>query len=247
MRDEEILTGGNVGQTTRKGDRVYRTAGPWTPAIQRLLAHLRSRGIDWVPEPFGMEDGREVVGFLPGVVPGYPMPDWVWSDATLAACGQLLRKLHDATADYTDPDALWRQPVREPAEVICHNDVAPYNMVFVDGRLSGLIDFDMASPGPRLWDLAYLAYRIVPLTDATNPDDGPFDVTERFARLNSLIDAYETPFPKTDVLQMVQERLRHLAAFSDALAEETGREELRRHAQIYRADVGYVEGLLYEE
>ncbi len=38
-------------------------------------------------------------------------------------------------------------------------------MVFHQGNLRGLIDFDTASPGPRVWDLAYLAYQLVPFTE----------------------------------------------------------------------------------
>ena len=67
---------------------------------------------------------------------------------------------------------MWQSPTREPAEVVCHNDFAPYNTVFRDRRLTGVIDWDMASPGPRVRDLSYLAYRLVPLTASENPD-GP--------------------------------------------------------------------------
>jgi aminoglycoside phosphotransferase (APT) family kinase protein len=42
--------------------------------------------------------------------------------------------------------------------------------LFDRGRLSGVIDFDLASPGPRAWDMGYAAYRFVPLTDPGNPD-----------------------------------------------------------------------------
>ena len=33
------------------------------------------------------------------------------------------------------------------------------------------IPFDLASPGPRAWDLGQSAYRFVPLTDPDNPDE----------------------------------------------------------------------------
>lgn len=245
MPDEEVLTGGNVGEITRKGDRVYRTAGPWTPGVQRLLAHLRSNGIERVPEPFGVDgSGREMVEFVPGDVPGYPMPDWGWSGENLRDAARMIREMHDATAGYNDPQAQWRQPVREPAEVICHNDVAPYNMVFREGRLVGLIDFDMASPGPRLWDVAYLAYRTIPLTAESNPDNAAFDEPERMERLRSLIAAYGMAFPVTDVLRMAQERLQHLTQFSEDLALETGRDELWDHAALYRRDEAYLEGII---
>ena len=39
-----------------------------------------------------------------------------------------------------------------------HDATASYRPV-------GLIDFDTAGPGPRIWDVAYAAYRFVPLVD----------------------------------------------------------------------------------
>jgi aminoglycoside phosphotransferase (APT) family kinase protein len=52
------------------------------------------------------------------------------------------------------PVAAWQQ-------VIAHNDFAPYNHVFRDGRLVGAIDFDVCYPASRAWDLAWTAYRYV--------------------------------------------------------------------------------------
>ncbi len=157
-KPEKPLEGGNMTPVSRAGDQVFREAGPWTPTIQRLLAHLRDRGLEWVPEPQGWtKDGREALSYLKGKVPTYPLSDWVYDDAVLIQSARWLRELHDATADYSDPEATWRGVPRQPHEVICHNDFAPYNMVFRDHELIGVIDWDFAAPGPRLWDLAYLA------------------------------------------------------------------------------------------
>lgn len=245
-QDPELhLSGGNDGVTTRRGDRVYRTAGPWTPGVQRLMRHLRDAGLEWVPEPFGIDDqGREIVQFVHGDVPNYPMPEHVWDEGTLVDSGQMLRELHDATVGYDDPDAQWRQPVHGPVEVICHNDAAPYNMVFREGRLCGLIDFDMASPGSRLWDLAYLAYRLAPLSAPENVEAGPFGIKKQVARLQRLINAYGISYPLVDVLRMAQERLSDLARYSDDAAERTGNAELHAHARLYRSDVEYIEGMI---
>jgi Ser/Thr protein kinase RdoA (MazF antagonist) len=242
MDDERVLSGGNDGETTRRGDRVFRTAGPWTPGVQRLMRHLRGAGLEWVPEPLGIDDrGRETVRFIDGEVPNYPLPGYVWEERTLADAGRMLREMHDAAAGYADPEAAWRQPSHEPVETICHNDFAPYNMVFREGRLVGLIDFDMASPGSRLWDVAYLAYRLAPLSVPGNAEAGPFGTGEQLARLRTLVDAYGTPFPLTDVLRMAQARLHDLARYSDEAADRTGNPELHDHATLYRSDVAYIE------
>src|SRR3712207_8588713 len=46
--------------------------------------------------------------------------------------------------------AVWQLPRHEPAEVVCHNDFAPYNLMFEGEDLTGVIDLDLASPGPRI-------------------------------------------------------------------------------------------------
>ena len=159
MDAEQPLAGGNMGPVSRRGDEVLRTAGPWTPNVHRLLQLCADSGIEEIPRPLGYtEDGRERLSYLPGTVPAYPMPEWVWTSEVLDDAAHLLRRLHDASLPLAAVPDGWRSPVRQPAEVVCHNDFAPYNLVFDDGRLVGVIDFDYCSPGPRLWDLAYLAY-----------------------------------------------------------------------------------------
>ncbi len=82
------------------------------------------------------------------------MPAWVWSEHLVLDAASRLAQLHQASASFDTTGAVRQIPVHEPAEVICLNDVAPYNMVFDDDhRLRGLIDVDTASPGPRVWDL----------------------------------------------------------------------------------------------
>jgi aminoglycoside phosphotransferase (APT) family kinase protein len=196
---------------------------------------VRARGIDWVPEPRGRDaEGREVLSFIPGDVPAYPMPEWVWDDAVLVAAAGLLRRLHDATAGFERRDARWRLPAHEPAEVVCHNDFAPYNLVFRDRRPVAVIDFDTASPGPRVWDLAYLAYRLVPLTAPGNPDAPATPEAERSRRLALLCAAYGGPAAPSPAAVVAAQpaRLDELSAFT----LERG---LARDAALYEADAGY--------
>jgi len=178
-----------------------------------------------------------VLAFVPGEVHGYPMPEWMWDDAVLVAAARVLRRYHGATAGFAPPRARWRLPAREPAEVVCHNDFAPYNLVFRGRTLAGVIDFDTASPGPRAWDLAYLAYRLVPLTAPGNPDAPATPEADRMRRLALLCATYGPPADAAAVAATVPERLEALHAFTLAHG-------LRDHAAVYEADTRYARARL---
>lgn len=234
--DEQILTGGNVTPVVRIGDTVRREAGSWTPAVHALLDRCAEAGIDGVPRARGLDDhGREILTFLPGEMLADAGPEVLWSRSTLADAARLLRRIHDVGGPLVSAPLVWRAPTHEPAEVICHNDFAPYNLIVRDGRVVGAIDFDFASPGPRLWDVAYLAYRIAPFAE-----DAPAFDAERFGspdeRVRGLVSAYGRDWSVTEVRAMAAARLKELAEFSEARAVATGRQDLGEHAAMYRRD-----------
>jgi Phosphotransferase enzyme family len=244
---EEVLHGGFVNSVVRVGDTVRRIPGNCTPTIHRLLAHVRERGVTWVPAPLGYDDrGREILTFIPGVVP-HEMPEWVWSEVVLTDVARSLREWHDATIGFDVAASTWGLDAREPAEVICHNDFAPYNCVFRDGRLVGAIDFDTCAPGPRLWDIAHTAYRFVPLMptqDASGLSDAgersPFGLTEMRARLDTFLDAYSalgTPvhFAPSAVIASTVDRLRALATWTTEHARMNGVTAFANHGEMYLA------------
>ncbi len=148
----------------RIGDTVRRLSHSWSPRVHDLLVRLRDTEFDGAPHPLGIDEhGRDVLTYLPGDVGHYPWTPEVSSEAALTSAGHLLRRFHDATAEVAGTwlDG-WRWPPREPVEVICHNDCAPYNCVYDGDRAYALIDFDTAGPGLRSWDLAYALYRFAP-------------------------------------------------------------------------------------
>ncbi|WP_169789916.1 GNAT family N-acetyltransferase [Actinoplanes subtropicus] len=238
---EQVLAGGNMGGAVRVGTTVRRTAGAWSPTIQRLLGHLRDQGLSWVPQPLGADHaGRDCVSYLPGHVPQDPLPSWIWADSVLVEATTRLRELHRASATFDASGAVWQLPDHRPAEVICHNDFAPYNMVFAAERLVGVIDWDTASPGPRVWDAAYLAYRLVPLTVPTNSDAITSTLADRADRLRLLCTTYGHGLQPAVVLTVAVQRLHELADFTLARAE-AGQRDLYEHVDLYRRDARWID------
>src|SRR5205807_2695376 len=132
----EIPLGGNLSQAVRVGDTVRRRTGPWTPAVQSLLAHLHAVGFTAAPRSLGFDErGRAVLAYLPGDIHGgwpEPMPPWMFEDiTTLKRAAELLRRYHDAVLTFRPPpDATWHQVAPGRHELICHNDWSPYNAIF---------------------------------------------------------------------------------------------------------------------
>lgn len=226
----------------RVGDTVVRNAGPWTPTIHRYLAHLAASGIDWVPRPVSFTRDHEVLSFVAGNVPIYPLPDWIWRDDVVVDAAKHLRSLHDASLGFDLDQAIWQLPTHPPIEVICHNDFAPHNLAFDDDHVVGAIDFDTCSPGSRMWDIAYLATRIVPLT-AVHPTGAPRDDQSR-RRIQLLLDSYGSDADWTDVVKVAIVRLRDLAAFSIRAANELSKPHLLEDAAGYERDASHLEGVL---
>ena len=249
---EQTLSGGNMGGAVRVGSTVRKPTKPQSATIGRLLTHVRAQGVTWVPEPLGMdEQGRDVWSFIVGEVV-HDHPAWLWSTDVLTTIAARLRQWHDATASFERPaDDVWWSPGQLPADVICHVDFAPYNHVFRNGKFAEAIDFDICYPGPRLWDLAYTAYRYLPLTPHVSDavDDGSswgrtlFSPLEIDARLRTFLDAYagnngQLRYPASALLGYVAPRLVAMADWCDR-QEDAG---LRRNGVMYRAHATWIRG-----
>lgn len=251
---EEILAGRNVTKVVRIGDTVRRSSGLWTPTVHRLLAHVRAKGLLWAPEPLGLDEaGREVLSFIPGDVP-HDLPGWIWKEQVLAEVARALRVWHDATADFAAPDERWGLPQSGPREVICHNDFAPYNCVFREGRFVGAIDFDACAPGARLWDLAYAAYRFVPLMPGPDADErisgdkSPFEEAVMAERLRMFLACYGeaggSPYGWQELIRTAIDRLHALAAWTEEHARRSGAAALEDHAEMYRGHARWLGSLV---
>jgi thiamine kinase-like enzyme len=156
--------------------------------VRALLLHLEDVGFDGAPRYLGVDDqGRDVVSYIHGDVPLQPYPAWSMTEQAIVDLAHLTRRLHEATAtmDQRGVDGwadFWGDPLGGP--VICHNDLFPENVVFRDGRVVALIDFDMAAPGRDFWDVAIAGQEWAPLhaPDARISHSSHLDAVTRFGR-----------------------------------------------------------------
>lgn len=245
-QEEQELAGGGTARVFRVGQTVRKPLRPWSPAVHRVLDHVRKQGFEDAPAVHGTdEQGRVILTYLEGAVGNYPLTDEVRSERALVTSARLLRRYHDATVDLAqDPGDHWQFGPVEPVEVICHGDFAPYNCVFDGETATGVIDFDAARPGPRAWDLAYALYRYAPLAHPDNHDG--WGTTEQQAhRARAFLDAYGcTREERATVMDTAAPRLQALADFLQEQAA-AGDELFQRHIEaghlaLYVRDIDYI-------
>ncbi|MEE4194746.1 MAG: aminoglycoside phosphotransferase family protein [Anaerolineae bacterium] len=245
----EVLAGGREGKITRVEGKVHRPAGAWTPHVHALLRHVRTQGFTGVPEPFGFDaDGNEVVSYIAGEVSNYPLSPNARSVNALVSSAKLLRAYHEATVSFVKGlkgDEPWFLPALEPVEVMCHGDYAPYNIVLDGDHAIAIIDFDVAHPGPRVWDIAYALYRFAPLTGSSNAD-GFGNIAEQISRCRLFCDAYGLPDEeRVGLIDGVIERLQVLVDTMQAGAA-AGNEAFQAniaegHHRLYLGDIEYLQ------
>jgi hypothetical protein len=207
----------------RVGDTIRRPAGPSSRAVRALLLHLEKVGFEGAPRYLGRDgQGRDVLSYIEGQVPLPPYPAWSMTGSALTDLGGLLRRWHEATISFdltgvSGWSREWSDPRGGP--VICHNDVFPENAVFRDGRVVALIDFTMAAPGRRFWDVAIAAQEWAPLHAPAARLDHPGDL-DGLARLGLLASAYGVePDEAGDLVDVIfAERAQSLGHIRDEVA-----------------------------
>lgn len=191
---EVLLCGGEASEgVVRVGDTVRRPVRKSTPAVQALLGHLEAVGFDGAPRALGVDErGRQVLSYIPGEAVSRPLPPYAVSDETLVAVARLLRRFHDAVEGFVaPPGTVWEDGSGDDGEpeIIGHCDVTPGNVVFRRRVPVALIDFDLARPTTRLFDVVTTLRHWAPIADPADADplQRRLDVG---SRLRLFCDAY---------------------------------------------------------
>ncbi|PGZ92246.1 phosphotransferase [Bacillus sp. AFS029533] len=226
--NEEILTGGNVSNVHRVGDTVRREIKADSFKVHKLLKHLENKGFNYAPKFLGIDEkGREILSFIEGEAGNYPLKEYMWSDTVLIEIAKMLRLYHDAVSDFIFDDC-WEPIDNTPKQndVLCHNDFAIYNIIFNHDRPVGIIDFDVAGPGPRIWDIAYTLYTCLPLSRFYLSETGEkvnYDSSQHSIRLKQRIRLFFENYGeeiKEDFLEIVTLRLEGLCKTMTRRASE---------------------------
>lgn len=192
----ELPAGDVTVGVVRIGDTVRRPQQDTSERVAAYLQHLEAVGFDGAPRYLGVDaQGRDVLTYLDGDVPGSPVEAWAAADQVLPGVARLVRRLHDASEGYSVPARPL--PPGRPAPVFpkgeprifAQRDVTPQNTVFRDGVAWGLIDFDLCDWTTRSLDVANTAVHWVPMSDPADraPVYADVDVA---SRIRLLLDGY---------------------------------------------------------
>jgi hypothetical protein len=213
---EVPLLGGDVTEgVVRVGGTVRRPRGPHSPAVAAYLAHLERAGFDGAPRFLGVDaSGRDVLSYVEGEIAGRPLHRWAVDEDVLAGIARLQRRLHECSAGFVLPAGVrWNAPERiagvpppyDVADVIGHNDLTPENLIFVDHRPAGVIDFDLAGPSTRVLDVVTTLLWWAPLRAPDDRDPALRDA-DAGRRIRAFADAYGLSDAQRRVLFDVAER-----------------------------------------
>jgi phosphotransferase family enzyme len=135
---EMRLEGGDMNPVVRIGDTVRRPPEP--EHVRQLLLWYERVGFDGAPRFLGYdEQGREILSFIEGE----PVPS---SDNVIVGIGELLRRAHDA-----------QNGLAPPGRVFAHMDSFWTNVIFRTGIPFALIDWELARPATRIFEVALAA------------------------------------------------------------------------------------------
>jgi Phosphotransferase enzyme family len=186
----------------RRGDRLLRPMGGWSPAVHEYLRHLEAAGFDGSPRVLGTEGDREVLTFIDGDVAndplwepghGHRLPPQARTGVALREAAKLVRRLHQAATGFWPTVTSYRFNPYPPqaGEIISHGDLGPWNTVYRAGKPVAFIDWDAAGPIEPLTDLAEAAWTFVPLAPPEQLAEAGFDpLPDLPARLRMFVDAY---------------------------------------------------------
>lgn len=174
---------------------VRRPRGYWSAAVHDLLRWLDRAGFSLSPKPAGLDEQFEYLRYIEGTDQGWPLLPFIQSLDGARAAGTFARTLESILARYRPIEGTrWQSDGGTHARgPIQHGDVGPWNLLWdsARGEICGLIDWDLAGPGPAGYDAGFLAWFIIPMMDDLRAQERGFEPPiDRAGRLRAYCDGY---------------------------------------------------------
>jgi len=223
---ETQLVGGRTATgVVRVGNTVRRPVGPNSEFIHTLLKLLEEKGFDHAPRFLGIDEkGREILTFIEGEAHHEEMS---LTEGQLINIAQMLRDFHDATAG---------SELAQGKEVVCHNDVAPWNTIIQNDMPIAFIDFNDATPGNRVDDFAYFLWTFLKLGS-----DIPVNV--QATKIRKLCEVYGFT-DKDKLIDAILEQQEKILAKREMLASNSEAQESREFSasrvSMIRSEIEWV-------
>lgn len=135
-----------------------------------------------------------MLSYIEGDAPQGLTPSFYGDIGVVESVARLIREFHDCVRTFDVPaNAIWRwrSGVPSEGEIICHNDLVPWNVIFQRTKPVAFIDWDMAGPDRPIADIAYAVVHFVPLHDDERCISlGWRHPPQRGPRLRAFCDAY---------------------------------------------------------
>lgn len=174
---------------------VRRPRGYWSVSVQNLLQWLGRTDFGLSPKPVRLDEQFEYLQFVDGADQAWPLLPFIQSLDGARAAGAFARKLESTLAAYEPTEcARWQSTVtthiQDPLQ---HGDLGPWNLLWDSerGDICGLIDWDLAGPGPAGYDSGFLAWFMVPVMSDDRAYQRGFETSiDREERLWAYCDGY---------------------------------------------------------
>lgn len=181
---------GNMADVIRTGDRIRKAKNPWWPATHQVLTYLDSQDWQYSPRVLAESDTMVELTYLDGETIDPSLTGFA-GEQLLRQVGRAVRSLHDTLLPFHLEHGTRTVPWTPPpsrSEILCHNDLSPWNTVLKEGELVGFIDWDLVSPGSREWELAWVCWRFAPIYPTGERTS--FTAAEQASRCATLLTSY---------------------------------------------------------
>lgn len=223
---ESLLLGGRTAtKVVRIKNTVRRSIGPNSEFNHALLKLLEEKGFGHAPRFLGIDKkGREILTFIKGEASHKKMD---WTDDQLIKIAHMLKDFHDSTAG---------SKLAGGKEVVCHNDIAPWNTILENNVPTAFIDFDDSAPGNRVDDLAYFLWTFLELGSDV-PADIPADKIRKLCEVYGFTDKHK-------LIDAILEQQEKILAKREMLAKNGENQESREFSasrmNIIRSEIKWV-------